>query len=45
MEGKFLKSDLIRILALTLIFLAIVIFLSIWDSKTGILEQIASRWL
>lgn len=44
MDNKYLKSGLIKVFFLTLVFLALLVILSIWDQNTGVLEEVAEYW-
>ena len=41
---KYFKRDLVKLLILTLVVIVFLTALTIWDNKTGILEQLAARY-
>ena len=45
MDNEYFKSDLTKILVLTLVFVALFVILAIWDNKSGVLEEVAGYWL
>ena len=42
---EYLKKDLIKVVILAVVIIAILVGLTIWDLKTGILEQLAGRYV
>lgn len=41
---EYFKKDLIKVVILVIVVIAILAGLTIWDSKTGILEEFAGRY-
>jgi len=44
MKNSYLKSDLLKVLFITFLFIAGVVALFIWDRNSIVLETIASKW-
>ena len=40
----YLKKDLLKIIILMVAIIAVLAVLAVWDSKTGVLESLSSRY-